>query len=598
MVVLPASSAGAEISVKLIVNGQPVPEAHPLVALDIWLGVNKVARARVAIADVQNDETMFPLSISATYIPGAKLAIELGYDDQTQAIFSGVIISHGLDVGADEAALLVVEAADQAMALTLARHTTIYSDSSDSEIIEKLIQAQGLKAEVTATTEKHPSLVQYACSDWDLLIMRAEVNGMVVTNNNRTVKVAPPNTKAEPDVELEYGVSIRQAQLNLDATSQLDPAVLRSLAWDPATQALAESSVPTTDVEELGNLSSQSLAKVFAIQGAPQQTAATLKNTDLTSWSKAELMRLRLAKVRGQLRCAGTAAAQPAGMVVLKGFGDRFNGKAFVSGVQHHVIAGEWSTEFEIGLDPEPFAVSTPRISPPAAAGQLAGISQLQVGIVDKPAEDPDGQMRLPIRLPLAAGQSEPLWARLASPYATANAGLQFWPEQDDEVIVAFMDNDPRFPVVLGSLYSKTKAPPSPLNPEKEPKCLVSKANLRIAFDEKKKAIEISTPAKQLIRLDDDGKTLTITDGNGNTITFANSGISIESNGDIKFSAKGAIELDAKTTLNLKGASGANLKGATVDLAADSTLTAKGNAEAKLTSPASVVVQGSLVRIN
>jgi hypothetical protein len=35
-----------------------------------------------------------------------------------------------------------------------------------------------------------------------------------------------------------------------------------------------------------------------------------------------------------------------------------------------------------------------------------------------------------------------------------------------------------------------------------------------------------------------------------------------------------------------------------VDLAADSTLTAKGNAEAKLTSPASVVVQGSLVRIN
>jgi Rhs element Vgr protein len=598
MAVLPATSAGAEISVKLIVNGQPVPETHPLVALDVWLGVNKVSRARVAIADVRKDVTMFPLSVSATYIPGAKLAIELGYDDQTQAVFSGVIISHGLDVGADEAALLVVEAADQAMALTLARHTSVYTDSSDSALIEKLIKAQGLNAEVTATAEKHPSLVQYACSDWDLLIMRAEVNGMVVTNSSGTVKVAPPNTKAEPDVELEYGVSIRQAQLTLDATSQLDPAVLRSLAWDPAAQALAESSVPTTEVEELGNLSSRSLAKVFDIQAAPQQTAGTLKSADLTSWSKAELMRLRLAKVRGQLRCAGTAAAKPAGMVALKGFGDRFNGKAFVSGVQHHVIAGEWSTAVEIGLDPEPFAVAAPRISPPAAAGQLAGISQLQVGIVDKPAEDPDGQMRLPIRLPLAAGQSDPIWARLASPYATANAGIQFWPEQDDEVIVAFMDNDPRFPVVLGSLYSKMKAPPSPLETENAIKCLVSKTNLRIAFEEKKKAIEISTPAKQRIRLDDDGKTLTISDGNGNTITFANSGISIESNGDIKLSATGAIQLDAKTTLNLKGASGANLKGATVDLAADSTLTAKGNAEAKLTSPGSVVVQGSLVRIN
>jgi Rhs element Vgr protein len=598
MTTLPAISSDDKPSVKLIVDDVPFLVKDSLVSLDVWLAVNNVAHAKVALAEIQKDEVNFPLSISSKCLPGAKLSIELGYKDQTQPIFSGVITTHGLDLGGDQTALLVVEAADPAMALTLVRHTSVFTNCSDSELIEKLIQNQGLIAEVTATGQRHPSLVQHACSDWDLLIMRAEVNGMVVTNSNGTVKVAPPNTKAEPDMELEYGVSIRQAQLTLDATRQLDPAVLHSLASDPAAQVVAESPVTAIDVEELGNISSQSLAKVFDIQAATQQTAATLKSAELTSWSNAELMRLRLAKVRGQLRCSGTAVAQPAGMVALKGFSDRFNGKAFVSGVQHHVIAGEWSTEIKIGLDPEPFAAATPRISPPAAAGQLAGISQLQVGIVDKPAEDPDGQMRLPIRLPLAAAQSEPLWARLASPYATANAGIQFWPEQDDEVIVAFMDNDPRFPVVLGSLYSNSKAPPSPLKPENEIKCLVSKTNLRIAFDEKKKAIEISTPAKQLIRMDDDGKNLTITDGNGNTITFANSGISIESNGDIKLSAKGAIELDAKTTLNLKGASGANLKGATVDLAADSTLTAKGNAEAKLTSPASVVVQGSLVRIN
>jgi uncharacterized protein involved in type VI secretion and phage assembly len=207
--------------------------------------------------------------------------------------------------------------------------------------------------------------------------------------------------------------------------------------------------------------------------------------------------------------------------------------------------------------------------------------------------------MRLPIRLPLVPGQASPLWARLASPYATAKgAGVLFWPEQDDEVLVAFMDNDPRFPIVLGSLYSKQKALPVAFDSKNPVKCIVSRELLRIDFEEDKPAIQISTPAKQKIRLDDDGKTITIADANGNVITLGSSGISLESNGDIKLSAKGAIQLDAKTSLSLKASAGATLQGATVEMTADSTLTAKGNAEAKLTSPASVVVQGSLVRIN
>jgi Rhs element Vgr protein len=599
MAVSPELNVGAAVCVKLKLNGQPAPPDHPIVSVDVWLGVNKVGRARVTIEDRQNDQETFPISVSSSYVPGTQLSIELGYDQESSAVFSGVIITHGLDVGPDDAPLLVIEAADPAMALTLARHSAVFTDSTDSELIEKLLRDQGLEADVTATSDKYPSLVQYACSDWDMLILRAEVNGMVVTNTAGKVSVAPPDTKAEPDVQLVYGLSIRQAQLTLDASTQFDPSVLRSLAWDPATQSVAEGAVPSLDMEELGNLSSQTLAQVFGIKDAPQQTAATLKTGDLTGWSKAELMRLRLAKIRGQLRCAGTAAARPAGMVTLDGFGDRFNGNAFVSGVVHQVRSGDWTTELEIGLDPQPFAVTTPNISPPGAAGQLAAASQLQVAIVDKPAEDPEGQMRLPIRLPLAPSQNQPIWARLASPYATANkAGIQFWPEQDDEVLVAFMDNDPRCPVVLGSLYSKQKTTPAPLDSKNPLKCIVSRELLRIDFEDDKKAIQITTPGKQKIRLDDDSKKLTIADANGNVITLSDSGISLESNGDIKLAAKGSIQLDAKTSLSLQGASGATLKGATVDLAADSTLTAKGNAEAKLTSPASVVVQGSLVRIN
>jgi Rhs element Vgr protein len=596
--VSPQPEFGATITAKLFVDGKAVPTNHPLVALDVWLAVNKVSHARVTIADGSPADENFPISASSTYVPGAKLQIELGYDDDTKKIFSGLIITHGLDVSPDAAACLVIEAVDPALVLTLARRTAVFTDQTDSQVIKKLIEDQKLTAAVTATSEVHPCLVQYASSDWDLMVMRAELNGMLVTTGDGTVTVAPPDTSADASLSLVYGNSIRQAQLKLDASTQLAPAALKTLAWDPATQQLSQGGLASVDVEELGNLSSEQLAKVFAVASAPQQTAATLPPADLTGWSKAELMRMRLAKVRGQLSCAGTAVAVPTAMVALKGLGERFDGKALISAVQHQVRAGEWSTQLDIGLDPEPFAARATQISPPPAAGLLPAISQLQVGLVLKQEQDPQGEFRLLIQLPLVQAPEAKLWARLASPYATAKAGLQFWPEVGDEVLVAFMDGDPRFPVVLGCVYSKQKTPPQPLDEKNNLKSIVTRSLLRIDFDDDKKTLEISTPDKRKVRLDDEAKKILISDADGNSISLASDGIILSSNADLQLTAKGAISLDAKQGLDLKGTSKASLAAANVEISADSTLLAKGAAEAKLSSAASVVIQAALVKIN
>ena len=266
--------------------------------------------------------------------------------------------------------------------------------------------------------------------------------------------------------------------------------------------------------------------------------------------------------------------------------------------MQHQVRAGDWSTHLDIGLEPEPFAARATQISPPPAAGLLPAISQLQVGLVLKQEQDPEGEFRLLIKLPLAQAPDAKLWARLASPYATAKAGFQFWPEVDDEVLVAFMDGDPRFPVVLGCVFSKQKTPPQPLDEKNTLKSIATRSLLRIDFDDDKKTLEISTPNKRKIRLDDDGKKILISDNDGNSIGLTSDGIAITSNGDLQLSAKGAISLDAKQGLDLKGTSKASLAAAKVEISADTTLLAKGATEAKLSSPASVVIEAALVKIN
>ena len=74
--------------------------------------------------------------------------------------------------------------------------------------------------------------------------------------------------------------------------------------------------------------------------------------------------------------------------------------------------------------------------------------------------EDPDGEHRVRVKLPLVNNADDGVWARVASLDAGNDRGFFFRPEIGDEVVVGFFDDDPRRPVMLGMLHSSAKAAP------------------------------------------------------------------------------------------------------------------------------------------
>jgi len=131
-----------------------------------------------------------------------------------------------------------------------------------------------------------------------------------------------------------------------------------------------------------------------------------------------------------------------------------------------------------------------------------------------------------------------------------------------------------------------------------KPDEIITRGGLRIALDDDNHAIEISTPAKHSVRLDDKTGAVTVKDGNGNTITLASGGVTIDSTNTITLKAKGDIALNAQGMLSLNGAAGVNITGAAIHASASTSFTAQGGAEAKLSSGGVVTVQGALVKIN
>ena len=74
---------------------------------------------------------------------------------------------------------------------------------------------------------------------------------------------------------------------------------------------------------------------------------------------------------------------------------------------------------------------------------------------------DPDGEDRIQVRLPLVDPAADGIWARWVSPDAGNQRGIYWRPEIGDELLVGFLNDDPRDPVVLGMLHSSVN--PSPI---------------------------------------------------------------------------------------------------------------------------------------
>jgi len=236
----------------------------------------------------------------------------------------------------------------------------------------------------------------------------------------------------------------------------------------------------------------------------------------------------------------------------------------------------------QFGLNPELFA-ETYNFRPLPASGLLPAVSGLQIGIVTVLENDPDGEERIKVRLPLVSASEEGIWARIATLDAGKNRGTFFRPEIGDEVVVGFLSDDPCYPVILGMCHSSAKPAPEPAKDSNHRKGYVSREKMQFTFDDEKKIIVLETPGGNKLTLSDEDKGIVIEDQNGNKITLDDSGVKIDSSKDLilkaskDMNAEGSnIELKAQTGFKASGAGSAEVSGASTTIKGSATTTISG----------------------
>ena len=589
------------VQMTVTADGSPLPGTWQVTKVSIDKEVNKIPQCEMeVIADACCTEEC-PVLNSAQFAPGTKIEVKAGYDDGEQSlIYSGIVMKQNVNQQGKDNMTIRVICKDPAVAMTQKRYSWNFdANSTDQDVMQKSITKwKGVSAKVASTKGTIPQPVKFNATDWDFVLDRAEVNGMVVIVEAGTVNVHPPSEKEGSTVKLEYGDDVFEFDAELSAENQFQK--IEATAWDVKSQKVVTASYTPEDYGT-GNLSTSTLSEVLGIDYYQLQAGGFLTQQELETWVNGVGVNTEFRKVQGSLEVQGSSDLVVGGQLNLNGFGSRFDGNVYLSGLVHTIEDGNWMTKCTIGLkgiDTESVGkTSGGGSNTGGTSGQLPAVQGLQVGKVKKINEDPDGNFRVQVEIPIMDSSTKLIWARFNTFYASKGVGALFYPETDDEVVVGYFGNDPRYPVVLGSLYSSSIAPPDSPDEQNNLKEIVTREKMKMSFDEEKKIITITTPGENKMIFSDEGKSITIQDQNGNKIVLGESGISIESPKQV--SIKGTQKVSAQgMEVTLTGDQKLAGSAPQVSMSADMQLECKSSAQASFQGGAICEVKGAMVKIN
>lgn len=577
----------------ILIDGQLVDPGYQVLSISILKEVNKIPTGKIVLQDGNSAEETFRISEEEEFLPGKSITIKAGRDGENKQLFKGIIVKHAIKIKESGKTELVLDCRDEAVKMTIGRHNYYYEETKDSDILEEVIgRYSSLSHDVEVTNITHLEMVQHHCTDWDFLLMRAEANGKLVIVDDGVINIKAPVTNTNPALSVLFGSTLIDFEAEMDSRNQWTSVEAKS--WDYAGQNMFEHTTDSVSINEPGNVSGENLAGSISPEKFELRHTGQAIEEELQEWTNSMMQISRLSKIQGRAKFIGFGEIKPGQLIELQGVGARFNGNAFVSAIRHDVYNGSWYTQAQFGLSPDCFSHVHKNIKDTPAAGLVPAISGLQIGKVVQLQDDPEGENRILVRLPIIDNSARGVWARVATLDAGVGSvnggrGSFFLPEIEDEVIVGFLNDDPREAVVLGMLNSSAKPAPIEAQDDNHEKGFVTRSELRVYFNDDTKTIIIDTPAGNSIKLDEDSTSITIEDQNGNLTKMNSSGIEMTSPGDIKIEATGKVDIKAGTEMSLSAMQ--------IKVAAQAAMEVKG-ATAKLSSDGITEIKGSLVNIN
>lgn len=593
----------------VLLNGAEADTTY-LTHLAISQTIGAAAHASLRLDKAEDAVTKFTVGADLTVKAPDWGPSAAGRGTDKVEVFSGVIVSVGLDWRANRAEL-VVDAYDKSHKLAQATVVKSYLDMSSADIVRQIAGAAGLTVEIGSGfgQTRMPFVQQHGTAHRFISELVHNEGFEWWMSGTKLIVKRRADAGAATATLGGNGYVLRRFQARFSAMDRTKTVKVRG--WDPKTKqaVLATANGVNAGAPSTPSITSSGGTPVGEATSWPRRVVVDADTASAAATGIAARMGATLVSARGE--CDLAVAVRPGAIVDVTNVNTKWNGKYYITESEHIFGDGQpFVTRFVAGgSDDESIAGL---LGGGGGAGHGARLADgLTVGIVtnndDKDAQD--GSFgRVKVRFPYLSDQDESAWARVVAPGAGLARGLHVMPEIDDEVLVGFENGDIRRPYVLGGLWNGRDTPPTPPTNVLSGSSVMTRSfttrkghflsfvdgggngedSIELALADSRATLVISGEKIDLLTTED--KPLTVKTSTGS--------IEIAAGGDITIKGKN-ITLEAQQAVTLKGTDVKIDAKAGIDAKANAKVSIKGTGGVDVDgSPALTNVKGSMVMIN
>lgn len=569
------------------INGKDLDNKFPINYIEVNNLINNIPYCIIKLYEFTNVDTEFLINNADLKI-GADVEIE--YDDNGKnTIFKGIIVNKNFLLDSDiEESYIVLKCYHKFFNMTLTTKCNYFLDKTDKEVVEDILSKYDYASTLGTMTLKRDFLYQNNISDWDFINNIARHYGYIVDIDKDKLIIDKPK-KDKSSQKINLGENVININLTLDGESQIEG--YEGKYWDIKEQKCANvESSNNSNENSFGNVNSSELLK-----NSGKQKCNIINDSFTESEYKTYLDGFvelnRYSKIHGNITILGNKDIKQNETIEITNFSDVFNGSAYINKVQH-IYKNEdsgWITKIYVGLKKQ----DVYNIKDNFNIGNIIG---LKYGVVLKIDGDPENNFRVFVNIPTINKSEEGVWCRLSSIYASKECGITFFPEKGDEVILGFIDNNPKEPIIVGNVYNGKNKSSVTVDAENNIKSIKTKSGMEINFNEKDKILKINTSEKKSITISDKDESLELLNDSGK-IVISKDSIEVKTSKDVKIEGNN-ITLTAQGTIKLKGTNEVNLDGNNLKINGGIGVNIKGGTNTKIESSGITEIKGTMVKIN
>lgn len=427
-------------------------------------------------------------------------ACELSDLDGTR-IFTGAVTSIRKEKRADGLRVLTVRAHDALEQLRRRQALAVRRPDTLAGLVSAVVAPLGVDVDAYEDGPRLPLIVQWGANDLDWLANLCAAYGKYFFLEGGVLRLMSLHGSQNPAVELDPERDLFEAAILSNAVGLRTEA--RACAWNPLrVEAYAATVIDLTlDAVPEWQRAPAELKEVARdiIGGAGPQDEDVVSRV-----AQADLERAAMRAHAFDGLAEGNPRLMPGTRIVLGGADDAFQGEFVLTRVEHaYTPEAGFTSAISSEAPPDPVRLAAPGIT---------------LGVVID-TDDPDDAGRVRVRLK-AFNDVESDWLNVMSLGAGEGKGFVAQPEEGDNVLVAFVNDNPAQGVVLGGLFGAY-----PLHDRDVARARPRPCSLR-------------TRDGQQLRLDDAAGAVTLT-SRGGVLDLDPDGVVLETRADLRIAAPG-----------------------------------------------------------